>query len=80
MRSELVEHMVGQAVSRREGYLKVTGEATYSAEIPLTNMTHAVLVQSTITSPAGVSRSWIAGRQRPSLVYSLSSLIVMLPG
>jgi len=45
-----MEHMVGQAVSRRDGYLKVTGQAKYSAEIPLANIAHAVLVQSTITS------------------------------
>ena len=53
MSSEVTGHtinMVGQAVSRRDGYLKVTGQARYSAEIPLANIAHASILQSTITS------------------------------
>ncbi len=38
----------GQPAPRIDGRLKVTGEATYAADIPLNNMAYAVLVTSTI--------------------------------
>lgn len=45
------DHVIGKAVDRVDGKLKVTGQAKYSADINLPNMAYAVLVQSTI--PAG---------------------------
>jgi xanthine dehydrogenase YagR molybdenum-binding subunit len=40
--------MIGQPLDRIDGRLKVTGGARYAAEIPLENIAHTVLVQSTI--------------------------------
>jgi xanthine dehydrogenase YagR molybdenum-binding subunit len=42
--------IVGQPVDRRDGRLKVTGQARYAAEFDINNLAHAVLVQSTIAS------------------------------
>ena len=42
------KEMVGKPLDRVDGRLKVTGAARYSAEFPLKNMVHAVLMQSTI--------------------------------
>lgn len=39
---------VGKPIDRVDGRLKVTGAARYSAEIPLENITHAVIISSTI--------------------------------
>ncbi|MFL5613373.1 MAG: xanthine dehydrogenase family protein molybdopterin-binding subunit [Gemmatimonadaceae bacterium] len=40
--------VVGTPINRVDGRLKVTGAARYTAEFPLAEMTHAVMVQSTI--------------------------------
>lgn len=42
----------GQPAPRIDGRLKVTGEATYAADIPLNNMAYAVLVTSSIARGA----------------------------
>ena len=39
---------VGQPINRVDGYLKVTGEATFSAEYEIENLAYAALVYSTI--------------------------------
>src|SRR5713226_6615791 len=44
------QSVVGQPLDRVDGRLKVTGRARYPAEVPLANLAHAVLVQSTIAS------------------------------
>lgn len=41
-------NIIGKPIERVDGYLKVTGGARYSAEIPTDNVVHAVLCQSTI--------------------------------
>ncbi|MGA7933928.1 MAG: xanthine dehydrogenase family protein molybdopterin-binding subunit [Kovacikia sp.] len=40
--------VIGTAVSRKDGYAKVTGTATYSAEHKLVGLVHGVVVTSTI--------------------------------
>jgi xanthine dehydrogenase YagR molybdenum-binding subunit len=40
--------IIGQGMDRTDGYLKVTGGATYSAEHAIAGVTHAVMVLSTI--------------------------------
>ncbi len=40
---------VGQGLDRVDGRLKVTGQATYSAEIPVAGIAHAVMVSATIS-------------------------------
>jgi xanthine dehydrogenase YagR molybdenum-binding subunit len=39
---------VGSSISRKDGYLKVTGQARYAADHPIKNATHAVAICSTI--------------------------------
>ncbi|QJD95610.1 xanthine dehydrogenase family protein molybdopterin-binding subunit [Mucilaginibacter robiniae] len=41
--------LVGQAVDRVDGRLKVTGAATYAAEFSINNLVHGVAVLSTVT-------------------------------
>ena len=41
--------IIGQAVDRVDGKLKVTGGANYSAEFPVRNLSYGVTVQSTIS-------------------------------
>jgi xanthine dehydrogenase YagR molybdenum-binding subunit len=42
--------IVGTAVSRKDGYLKVTGRARYAADHSVAGVAHAVAVQSTVAS------------------------------
>lgn len=42
--------IIGQGMDRTDGFLKVTGGATYSAEHAISGLTHAVMVLSTIPS------------------------------
>ena len=39
---------IGQGIDRVDGRLKVTGRARYAAEFPVSDVVHAVLVQSTV--------------------------------
>ena len=41
---------IGQAISRIDGFLKVTGAATYATDYKLKNTAHAVIFKSTIAS------------------------------
>jgi xanthine dehydrogenase YagR molybdenum-binding subunit len=41
---------VGQSITRKDGRLKVMGQAKYSAEFAVPNVVHAILVQSTIAA------------------------------
>ena len=41
---------VGAPMNRIDGRLKVTGGARYSAEMPVTGVHHAVIVQSTVAN------------------------------
>ena len=46
----MISHSVGQPLNRSDGLVKVTGKATYTAETPIADLVHAVLIQSTIAS------------------------------
>lgn len=48
--SSKTNKFIGEAVSRVEGLLKVTGAATYSAEFQIENITYAFPVQSTVAA------------------------------
>jgi xanthine dehydrogenase YagR molybdenum-binding subunit len=39
---------IGSSVSRKDGHLKVTGQARYAADHPMKNVAHAVAICSTI--------------------------------
>lgn len=42
--------IIGKAINRVDGRLKVTGSAQYCAEMPIPNLVHAVLINSTIAN------------------------------
>ena len=42
--------VIGKAINRVDGRLKVTGSAHYCAEMPIPNLVHAVLINSTIAN------------------------------
>lgn len=42
--------ILGAAISREDGFRKVTGTARYAAEHPIKNVTHAIAIQSTIAN------------------------------
>jgi len=50
---------VGSSVSRKDGHLKVTGQARYAADHPMKNVAHAVAICSTVASGrvAGIDSS-----------------------
>jgi xanthine dehydrogenase YagR molybdenum-binding subunit len=43
-----MKELVGSAVSRKDGHLKVTGQARYAADHPMHNVAHAVAICSTV--------------------------------
>ena len=49
--------VIGLPLDRRDGRLKVTGGAKYTAEFSIDNAAHAVVVQSTIPSMTAGSRA-----------------------
>ena len=68
MRSARREKVIGDPVDRIDGPLKVAGAAPYPSDFTFPDLTHAVLVQSTIA--AGTIRRIDASRQRPRRAYS----------
>src|SRR3954465_14661059 len=71
----------GQPIDRIDGRLKVTGAARYSAEMPVANVHHAVIVQSTVAS-GRITRIDTAQAERlPGVVKVLTHLNApRLPG
>jgi xanthine dehydrogenase YagR molybdenum-binding subunit len=63
---------VGQPLDRIDGRLKVTGAARYAAEIPLANLAHAVLVQSTIGKGRIVAIDTKAAERAPGVILVLT--------
>src|ERR1700751_5558967 len=48
-------NVIGQPISRLEGRLKTTGAARYTADLPIADVVHGVIVQSTIANGRTVS-------------------------
>ena len=63
---------VGQPMSRVDGRLKVTGAARYSAEMPVANVHHAVIVQSTVARARITSLDTAAAERLPGVVKVLT--------
>lgn len=63
---------VGEGMDRVDGRLKVTGGARYSAEFPLPNMAHAVIVQSTVANGRITSIATAAAERAPGVIAVLS--------
>src|SRR6476620_11476916 len=61
-------HAVGAPMNRVDGRLKVTGAARYSAEIPVADMHHAVIVQSTVANGRITSIDTTEAERLPGVV------------
>jgi xanthine dehydrogenase YagR molybdenum-binding subunit len=59
---------IGQPISRVDGWLKVTGGARYTADIPLAGAAHAAIVHSTIANGRTVSLDTTAAEQAPGVL------------
>jgi xanthine dehydrogenase YagR molybdenum-binding subunit len=66
--------LVGRAVSRVDGPVKVTGQATYAAEFRLRNMAYAALVTATVPSGTITRLDVSAAQAAPGVVAVLSHL------
>src|SRR5437879_453105 len=64
--------IVGQPLDRIDGRLKVAGAARYAAEMPLTNVAHAVLVQSTIGKGRIAAMDTKAAERAPGVIVVLT--------
>ena len=64
--------LVGGRMSRFEGSLKITGQATYALEYPQENLAHAVLVQSTVAAGRVVSVDTAAALAMPGVLAVLT--------
>ncbi len=58
----------GQSLARVEGWLKVTGQARYTAELPVPGLTHGVLLQSTIARGRVVAMDTAAAEKAPGVL------------
>jgi xanthine dehydrogenase YagR molybdenum-binding subunit len=65
---------VGQPVSRRDGHLKVTGGAHYTADVALPGLVHAVLVDSTIARGRIRALDTTAAERAPGVLAVITHL------
>ena len=59
---------IGAPLRRVDGHLKVTGGARYSAEMPIANVAHAVMVTSTIAKGRIVRMDTTAAEKAPGVI------------
>src|SRR5262249_3224169 len=73
-RDAMSVEVVGQPLDRRDGRLKVTGGARYSAEMPVDDVAYGVLVMSTVGAGriAAIDVGDAAGR--PGVLHGLTHL------
>jgi xanthine dehydrogenase YagR molybdenum-binding subunit len=64
--------LIGAAIERVDGPLKVTGKAPYSADVVLPRMTHAVLVLSTIPSGQITTLDSTEAERMPGVILVMS--------
>lgn len=67
-----VHSAVGSGLRRVEGVAKVTGQARYAAEFPLTDLAHGVVVQSTIAKGRITGIDADAARAMPGVLEVLT--------
>jgi xanthine dehydrogenase YagR molybdenum-binding subunit len=67
-------NIIGKPIDRVDGYLKVTGGARYSAEIPTEKVVHAVLCQSTIARGRIRSIDTQAAERAPGVLAVITHL------
>ena len=66
--------VIGKAIDRIDGRLKVTGSAQYCAEIPIPNLVHAVLINSAIANGRIVSIDTQTAEVTPGVLAILTHL------
>lgn len=71
-----MQKSVGKPVDRVDGRLKVTGGARYSAEIPLENLAHAVIISSTIARGRIQNIDTSAAEESPGVLAIVTHLNV----
>src|SRR6266700_6789973 len=59
---------IGQPISRLEGRLKTTGAARYTADLPIADVVHGVIVQSSIANGRTVSIDTRAAEKAPGVL------------
>src|SRR6266852_7206629 len=59
---------IGQPMSRLEGRLKTTGAARYTADLPIADVVHGVIVHSTIANGRTVSIDTTAAEKAPGVL------------
>src|SRR5580692_3107555 len=59
---------IGQPISRLEGRLKTNGAARYTADLPIADVVHGVIVQSTIANGRTVSIDTGAAEKAPGVL------------
>lgn len=59
---------IGQEISRVDGLLKVTGQATYTADYPAAGKVYGYVIQSTIATGAVTAMDTTAARNSPGVV------------
>ncbi|GAA6615489.1 xanthine dehydrogenase family protein molybdopterin-binding subunit [Scytonema sp. NUACC26] len=64
----MVNEVVGKPIDRSEARIKVTGEARYTAEWQLENLTHAVIVQSAIANGRVIDIDTTAAETAPGVL------------
>jgi len=67
-----VKPAVGTAIDRIDAHAKVTGAATYAAEVPVANVAHAVIVGSTVARGRVRSINTAAVRRLPGVLAVLT--------
>ena len=65
--------LVGAPVDRVDGRLKVTGAATYSAEVALPNLAYGVMVLSSTASGSVAAIDVAAARRAPGVIDVMTS-------
>ena len=74
-RDPLIDHpggLIGQAVSRRDGPLKVAGAARFAAEFPLSDMVYAALAYGTIAKGLLAELDTGAAERAPGVVLVMT--------
>jgi xanthine dehydrogenase YagR molybdenum-binding subunit len=66
------QRAVGQPISRVDGPAKVKGEAQFAAEVPVTGLTYAAIVSSTIARGSLTSLDVRAAQTAPGVVYVMT--------
>jgi xanthine dehydrogenase YagR molybdenum-binding subunit len=77
----MTEAATGKGIDRVDARLKVTGTAPYAAEIPVANVVHAVIVESTIAKGRTTSIDTGAAERLPGVLIVLTHVNApALPG